>query len=117
MCCCITKRRLSIRRRSLTGASGIFENHRAGLVVIEVPDTLLPPEDAVRSCFFNSQMVTLPDGSLAFIAPVECLEMATAAAAIELFGQRLPGLTVHFVDVRESMRNGGGPACLRLRWS
>jgi succinylarginine dihydrolase len=25
------------------------------------------------------------------------------------------GASVHYVDVRQSMQNGGGPACLRLR--
>ena len=30
-------------------------------------------------------------------------------------GAGRPIQSVHFVDVRQSMRNGGGPACLRLR--
>ena len=83
------------------------------LLAICIPDTLLPLADAVRSYFFNSQLVTLPNNSLAFIAPTECREMA--AGAIDFLREKLPGIAIHFIDVRESMRNGGGPACLRLR--
>jgi len=87
----------------------------ADLLVVCVPDALLPLTDAVRSYFFNSQLVTLSDNTLAFIAPTECQEISTAAAAIDLVRERIPRITVHFMDVRESMLNGGGPACLRLR--
>ena len=85
------------------------------LVVIRIPDALLPLADAVRSYFFNSQFVTLPDDTLAFLAPTECRALPAAAAAIDLLRAQIPGIAVHFIDVRESMRNGGGPACLRLR--
>jgi succinylarginine dihydrolase len=83
------------------------------LLTICLADQILPLAQAVRSYFFNSQLVTLPDQTLAFIAPAECREQA--AGAIEFLRQRIPAIAVHFIDVRESMRNGGGPACLRLR--
>ena len=75
----------------------------------------MPLSDAVRSYFFNSQLVSLPTGNLALIAPAECQEIIAAAAAVDFLREKIPGLGVHFVHVRESMKNGGGPACLRLR--
>jgi succinylarginine dihydrolase len=76
----------------------------------------LTVEDAVRSYLFNSQLVTLPDGSMALIYPAECDEVPTAKAAIErILRQDNPVELAVRVDVRQSMKNGGGPACLRLR--
>ncbi len=80
------------------------------LRAIEVKDCDVPLADAISSYLFNSQLVTLPDGSDALIAPVESRENPRVGTAIDSFG-----IATHFVDVRQSMRNGGGPACLRLR--
>lgn len=75
----------------------------------------LSVSDAVATYFFNSQMLLLPNGRYALVAPSECLNHA----AVERLVQRLLSEQVldevHYLDVRESMRNGGGPACLRLR--
>lgn len=68
-------------------------------------------DEAVQSFFFNSQLVTQLDGSMTLIAPVECREMKRARKCVE----RLPVGRVEYVDTGGSMRNGGGPACLRLR--
>jgi len=78
---------------------------------IVVSDTDVPLADAISSYLFNSQLVTRPDGHDALIAPIECQENDCVRAYFDrgVFDQ------VHFVDVRQSMRNGGGPACLRLR--
>jgi succinylarginine dihydrolase len=86
------------------------------LVVVEVPASEVPLRDAIASYLFNSQLVTLPDGSRALILPIECAETATVKAWIDAnVGANGPIHAAHFVDVRESMHNGGGPACLRLR--
>jgi succinylarginine dihydrolase len=87
------------------------------LVAVMVQDAELNLADAVSSYLFNSQIVTVPDGDMALIAPVECAEHAAARACIDrlLEDDSNPLRQVHFPDVRESMRNGGGPACLRQR--
>ncbi len=87
------------------------------LTTIEAHDTDFSLEDAVKSYLFNSQIVTLPDGSMALIAPLESSENPRVAQFISKMVEDSsnPINTVHFLDVRESMRNGGGPACLRLR--
>ncbi|MDG2523195.1 N-succinylarginine dihydrolase [Caulobacter segnis] len=83
------------------------------LVIAEVDVSL---EAAVRSYLFNSQLVTLPDGDMALILPAEAEAENTVWAAVQkLIDGPSPIRRAVVVDVRESMRNGGGPACLRLR--
>ncbi|HEY9233424.1 MAG TPA: N-succinylarginine dihydrolase [Phenylobacterium sp.] len=73
-------------------------------------------EDAVASYLFNSQLVSLPDGGMALILPSDARENAAAWKAVEAVLAADNAITqAVVVDVRESMRNGGGPACLRLR--
>ena len=85
--------------------------------IVEVPDSEVPLEDAISSYLFNSQLVTLPDGTMALIAPAEVVETPTTAAYLDdaVADESNPIDAVHSFDLRESMRNGGGPACLRLR--
>lgn len=86
------------------------------LAIIEVAARAVPLADAIASYLFNSQLVTLPDGQRALIAPMECAETAPVKAWLDAHvGPDGPIHAVHFVDLRESMHNGGGPACLRLR--
>jgi succinylarginine dihydrolase len=84
--------------------------------LLTVPDAQVSLESAIRSYLFNSQLVSLPGGGMALIAPSECQENPEVAAYLEaLPALGTPIAAVHILDVRESMRNGGGPACLRLR--
>jgi succinylarginine dihydrolase len=104
---------LLLHEKAWDHAAAAIESIRGqlpSLRTIMISEADVPLEDAIASYLFNSQLVTLPDGSDALIAPTEARENPRVRAAIE--GTRLP---VHFVDVRQSMRNGGGPACLRLR--
>lgn len=86
-------------------------------VVAVVQADELSVADAVRTYLFNSQLLTLPDGSMALVAPHECEQDARARAVIDrlIADPSNPLSRALFLDVRESMRNGGGPACLRLR--
>ncbi len=88
----------------------------ADLEIIEVPAGEVSLEDAIASYLFNSQLVTLPDGSRSLILPMECAETAAVKRWLDRnVGANGPIHAARFVDVRESMHNGGGPACLRLR--
>lgn len=84
---------------------------------IEVPTEQVSLEAAVKSYLFNSQLVQLPnDKGMALILPEESRENAQVFAYLEsLQAKDTPIKEVKFVDVRQSMQNGGGPACLRLR--
>ena len=79
-------------------------------------DAELPTADAVKAYPFNSQLLSLPDGSMAIIAPIESRETPAARAFLDrVVAEENPVTAVHYLDVRQSMNNGGGPACLRLR--
>jgi len=88
----------------------------AGFEYVEVPEAEVAIEDAVRSYLFNAQLVTPPDGEPTLIVPTEACETASVWSWIERHvAGNGPIRRVEVVDVRESMANGGGPACLRLR--
>lgn len=85
-------------------------------VVIEVPTSAVSLADAIGSYLFNSQLVTVADSSMALILPQEAHDCAPVKAYLDaLVAGNTPIRAAHYVQVRESMRNGGGPACLRLR--
>jgi len=92
------------------------ERSVAGFELVEVPAADVPLADAVSSYLFNAQLVTPPDGQTTLIVPEEARETRSVWAWIErhLAGNG-PIRRVEVVDVRQSMANGGGPACLRLR--
>jgi succinylarginine dihydrolase len=85
-------------------------------VIVEVPAARVSLADAIRSYLFNAQLVTLPEGGMALILPGEAREAPSVWTWLqELVAGNGPIRALHVMDVRESMRNGGGPACLRLR--
>ena len=87
-----------------------------GFEYVEVPAAEVPLADAVRSYLFNAQLVTLPGGEMILIVPTEARDTPTVWGWIERHvAGNGPIRRVEVVDVRQSMANGGGPACLRLR--
>jgi succinylarginine dihydrolase len=73
-------------------------------------------QDAISSYLFNTQIISLANGDMAIIAPTNCRETPAVANYLSnLVTQNTPIKHVYYHDVKESMRNGGGPACLRLR--
>jgi succinylarginine dihydrolase len=87
-----------------------------GFEYVEVPAADVPLADAIRSYLFNAQLVTPPDGQPTLIVPSEARETPTVWRWIERHvAGNGPIRRVEVVDVRQSMANGGGPACLRLR--
>jgi succinylarginine dihydrolase len=87
-----------------------------GFEYVEVPAAEVPLEDAVRSYLFNAQLVTPADGQPTLIVPNEARETPSVWTWIERYiAGNGPIRRVEVVDVRQSMANGGGPACLRLR--
>jgi succinylarginine dihydrolase len=85
--------------------------------IVEVAEADVPLTDAITSYLFNAQLVTLPDeAGMALIVPLESVETPSVARTLEkLTGGNGPIRRVIPVNVRQSMANGGGPACLRLR--
>jgi succinylarginine dihydrolase len=85
------------------------------LRVVMATEKELPVADAVASYPFNSQLLDLPDGRTVMVAPEESREMVTARRFLERAVAEGAIGAVFYLDVRESMNNGGGPACLRQR--
>ena len=84
--------------------------------IVEVPASEVSLEDAIRSYLFNAQLVTLPEGGMGLILPEEARETPSVWAWLEtMVAGNGPIRRLFVVDVRQSMANGGGPACLRLR--
>ena len=83
---------------------------------IVVREEELPVADAVGTYLFNSQLLERPDGRFLLVAPAECgAHRATSMLLDRLVADGSPIAEVLTFDLRQSMRNGGGPACLRLR--
>lgn len=76
----------------------------------------VPLADAISSYLFNSQLVSLPTGGMALILPTQVEETASTKRFVDsvLAGDN-PITQAYYLDLRQSMANGGGPACLRLR--
>jgi succinylarginine dihydrolase len=84
--------------------------------IIEVPARAISLIDAIQSYLFNAQLVTMPHGGMALVLPAEAKAIRSVWAWLEnLVAGNGPIRELIPVDVRQSMANGGGPACLRLR--
>ncbi|MGC1181362.1 N-succinylarginine dihydrolase, partial [Legionella sp.] len=88
------------------------------LTIIELSPNQLSIQDAVESYLFNSQIITLNNtNEMILIAPLECQNNQRVKECIEVLitDSKNPIKSVYYIDLKQSMRNGGGPACLRLR--
>lgn len=84
--------------------------------IIVVPAAAVSLADAIKSYLFNAQLLTLPSGEMALVIPLEAWEHRAVRAWLDgMLAGNGPIRRVLPVDVRQSMANGGGPACLRLR--
>ena len=84
--------------------------------IVEVPASAVSLEDAIASYLFNALLVTLPEGGMALILPTEAQANERVWSWLtELVARNGPIRRLVPVEVRQSMSNGGGPACLRLR--
>lgn len=111
---------LFAHEQAFEGKDKLYSDLRARLPeieIIEVPAKSVSLPDAIQSYLFNSQLVTLPDNQgMALILPTEAQENTCVWAYLQtLITGNGPIRRLVPVDVRQSMANGGGPACLRLR--
>ncbi|MDP9085374.1 MAG: N-succinylarginine dihydrolase, partial [Pseudomonadota bacterium] len=84
--------------------------------LVEVADADVPLADAIKSYLFNAQLVTPPDNAMTLVVPSEARETQSVWNWLQRhLASNGPIRRVEVVDVRQSMANGGGPACLRLR--
>jgi succinylarginine dihydrolase len=95
--------------RKLAAVGGQF-------IPVEVPESAVTVGEAVQSYLFNSQLLSKPDGGMIIVVPEESRHMTRVWDYLQsLIRSGGPINEVRVFDLKQSMRNGGGPACLRLR--
>ncbi|KQM27008.1 MULTISPECIES: N-succinylarginine dihydrolase [unclassified Sphingomonas] len=114
------ERVLFAHEQAFEDREGFFADLRRAMPsveIVEVPADRVSLADAITSYLFNAQLVTLPDGGgMALILPGEARDNPRVWSWLqEMVAGNGPIRRLEVVDVRESMANGGGPACLRLR--
>ena len=104
------ERRMDAISRAFERATG----RSLDLVLIRASE--LSVSEAVRTYLFNSQLLTLPSGKMVLVYPVECDSSVASRLCVQRVVEASEAIErAVAVDVRQSMHNGGGPACLRLR--
>lgn len=113
------RRQLLCHQDAFANPERVFDDLRRasdGMIrIVEVPGDRLSLSDAVATYLFNSQIVTTPAGETVLIAPDHCRTHVGVKSLVDQWIAESTIDNVEFVDVTESMNNGGGPACLRLR--
>lgn len=113
------ERVLFAHEQAFADKAGFYHDLRAIMPdaeIVEVPTDRVSLADAIQSYLFNAQLVTLPTGEMALILPSEAQENPRVWSWLqEMIAGNGPIRRLEVVDVRQSMANGGGPACLRLR--
>ncbi len=112
-------RLLMLHELAFLGRSALLAELRGTLgdelFVVEATEEELPVDHAVSACPLNSQVLTLPDGSMVILAPEDAREDSFARRFFErVLASRGPVRAVHYRDGWRSLQNGGGPACYRL---
>ncbi len=102
------------QKNSLAKLREICIDQHIDLQIHEAAQKDLSYTDMVNSYLFNSQLVSVNNKSL-LIAPIECQENQAASNVLRNIMSDKFIDDVIYVDCRQSMFNGGGPACLRLR--
>jgi succinylarginine dihydrolase len=95
----------------------VMKHCKAEMIFLEIKAKDISLKDAVDTYLFNSQLISLPSGGMVLIAPLECQKHKTVNTLLEHLATSAsnPIADVHYLDLKQSMQNGGGPACLRLR--
>jgi len=103
-------------RLALEALGGALAARGVQLKPVRVATDQVSAADAVSSYLFNSQLLSKPEGKMALVVPQECRENAAVARYLDqMIASGGPIDELLSFDLRQSMRNGGGPACLRLR--
>lgn len=113
------ERVLFTHEQAFANPEGTYAAIRARLPqaeIVVVPASAVSLADAIHSYLFNAQLLTLPTGEMGLVIPLEAWEMPSVRGWLDgMLASNGPIRRVLPVDVRQSMANGGGPACLRLR--
>ncbi|MDW7550975.1 N-succinylarginine dihydrolase [Pseudoalteromonas peptidolytica] len=105
-----------IHHDELTTKIAEYFGGRSNFYPICVPSEVISLDLALKTYMFNSQLISINSEHMALIAPIECSMEPTVKQFLDsIITSDNPVKSIHYVDLRQSMLNGGGPACLRLR--
>ena len=102
-------------RDDLKKMLNILESKIDNFQYIEISNSEIPLKDIISSYLLNSQLITNVDNEMQLILPDEVKEYDNCLSWLDKLKQISDVKLFDYVDIRQSMMNGGGPACLRLR--
>ena len=82
---------------------------------IEILKNDIPLDILVNSYLLNSQLVRNPSGDMTFIMPFEVKNYSECTEWLARIKENSPIKDFKYIDIKQSMMNGGGPACLRFK--
>ena len=82
---------------------------------IEILKNDIPLDILVNSYLLNSQLVRNPSGDMTFIMPIEVKNYPECTEWLARIKENSPIKDFKYIDIKQSMMNGGGPACLRFK--
>ena len=113
------ERVLFAHEQAFADRDGLYADLRSlmpDVEIVEVPADKVSLADAIASYLFNAQLGSQPGGEPTLILPQEARDNDAVWSWLqEHVAGNGPIRRLEVVNVRESMANGGGPACLRLR--
>lgn len=87
----------------------------SNLYLLEITNKEIPLEILIKSYLLNSQLVTKKDGDMVLIMPSEVNDYKECTNWLYKIKDQTPIKDLRYVDIKQSMMNGGGPACLRFK--
>jgi succinylarginine dihydrolase len=82
---------------------------------IEILKNDIPLDILVNSYLLNSQLVRNSSGDMTFIMPTEVKNYSECTEWLARIKENSPIKDFKYIDIKQSMMNGGGPACLRFK--
>jgi len=92
-----------------------LKDHVKGFHPIEILSKDISLDDLVSSYLLNSQLITVKNNEMMMLLPEEVQNHGNCMKWLEEIKSSSPIKRLEFVDIHQSMMNGGGPACLRFK--
>ena len=92
-----------------------MKDHVKGFHPIEILSEDISLDDLVSSYLLNSQLITVKNNEMMMLLPEEVQNHPNCMRWLDEIKSSSPVKHIEFVDIRQSMMNGGGPACLRFK--
>ena len=92
-----------------------LRDHVKNFQALEILSENISLDDLVSSYLLNSQLITLGNNEMMMLLPEEVQNHDNCMRWLNEIKSSSPIKHIEFVDIHQSMMNGGGPACLRFK--